>query len=326
MLDDRLSLLLENALVTLPASGTIAVVGPPGSARLGALPKDQVEIIQRHAPDHNVFKSKGFSTTPIPNGPYAAAIVALPRAKLEARDTLARLRAMTNGPVILDGQKTDGIDAMIKALSRSGPVEATLSKAHGKIAVLGDMDLSDWIAKPQRAGLFETAPGVFSADALDPGTEALIAALPVKLSGHVVDLGAGWGPLAQAALDRGAASIDLVEADFLALEAARKNITDTRASFHWADARDFTTAAVVAHVVCNPPFHTSRKADPALGQAFLQRAARLLARHGTLWLVANRHLPYERVLQTSFKSVETLSETAGYKIIRAERPTPSPKR
>jgi 16S rRNA (guanine1207-N2)-methyltransferase len=73
-------------------------------------------------------------------------------------------------------------------------------------------------------------------------------------------------------------------------------------------------------VVCNPPFHSARAADPALGAAFIAAAARLLAPRGTLWLVANRHLPYERALDAQFAEVRPLGEEAGYKLVAAGRP------
>ena len=52
----------------------------------------------------------------------------------------------------------------------------------------------------------------------------------------------------------------------------------------------------------NPPFHTSRAADPALGQGFINpQLARNLTRNGNLWMVANRHLPYEVTLNETFR-------------------------
>ena len=73
-------------------------------------------------------------------------------------------------------------------------------------------------------------------------------------------------------------------------------------------------------ILCNPPFHTSRQADPALGVAFLTAAARCLSPGGTLWLVANRHLPYERALSESFAQVAEIGGTNGYKLFTAARP------
>ena len=74
------------------------------------------------------------------------------------------------------------------------------------------------------------------------------------------------------------------------------------------------------HVISNPPFHTSRKADAALGAAFITQAARLLAPSGSLWLVANRHLPYEQTLDAAFAEVTPLPGPGAYKLIQARKP------
>jgi 16S rRNA (guanine1207-N2)-methyltransferase len=122
----------------------------------------------------------------------------------------------------------------------------------------------------------------------------------------------------------GVEEVHLVEAEHDALAAARANITDPRARFHWADATRFAPDARFGAVVMNPPFHTGRSADPALGRAFIAAAARLLLPTGTLWMVANRHLPYERALAEMFREVEPLPGPRAYKILRASRPVGSP--
>jgi 16S rRNA (guanine1207-N2)-methyltransferase len=70
----------------------------------------------------------------------------------------------------------------------------------------------------------------------------------------------------------------------------------------------------------NPPFHTSRAADPALGQAFLQAGHSVLAPGGRLWVVANRHLPYENTLTGLFAQVSEIGGDASFKVLEAVRP------
>ncbi len=43
---------------------------------------------------------------------------------------------------------------------------------------------------------FATAPGVFSASRLDPGTAVLLRTVAPPTSGHLLDLGCGFGPIA----------------------------------------------------------------------------------------------------------------------------------
>jgi 16S rRNA (guanine1207-N2)-methyltransferase len=70
----------------------------------------------------------------------------------------------------------------------------------------------------------------------------------------------------------------------------------------------------------NPPFHTSRAADPGLGAAFIRAAGGMLSLSGTLYMVANRHLPYEDALRAAFHEIEEIGGDGGFKVIRAAKP------
>ena len=83
--------------------------------------------------------------------------------------------------------------------------------------------------------------------------------------------------------------------------------------------RTLTDLADLDFVVANPPFHDGGAEDRALGQAFIDRAAKSLRTGGTLWMVANRHLPYETTLNAAFKTVRPVVEAEGYKIIEAKK-------
>lgn len=331
MRESRLSNALETGVVPLPEDGRIAAFGPRADTDLSALPKERVHVIQGFKPDYDAWAARGYDCAVLPEGNYAAALVLVPRAKAEAHALLAEAMTRTGGgPVIVDGQKTDGIDSLLKACRKRAEVSATVAKAHGKLFVMtapaGAFD--DWraAAAPSPDG-FCTAPGVFSADHIDRGSALLAGALPARLKGRVADLGAGWGYLSAQALKRdGVTEIHLIEADHAALDCARANITDPRARFHWADATAFTPDEPFDVILTNPPFHTSRAADPALGQAFLAAAARMIAPSGQLWVVANRHLPYERALAGLFREAEEVTGDAGFKILRATRPVAKPRR
>ena len=75
-------------------------------------------------------------------------------------------------------------------------------------------------------GRFHTAPGMFSFDRVDAGSKLLVDNLPGDLRGSVADFCAGWGYVAAevAARSPGLSGLDLYEADFDALEAAKGNI------------------------------------------------------------------------------------------------------
>ncbi len=309
--------------VTLPEDGALAVLYPSVDADLSALPPDRVHVVSPLATVCAVFAARGYATSAeMPEGRFAASVVCLTRARDEARALVSRAVAQTDGPVIVDGQKTEGADSMLKALRQRVEVGGPISKAHGKIYWLqGGAEFSDWAAGPTlHDGGFWTAPGVFSADGVDPASALLVDALPEAMVGTVADLGAGWGYLSAHVLTRGVDAVHLVEAHDMALQCARHNVTDPRAQFHWADATAWSPPQKVDAVVMNPPFHKTRKAEPGLGRAFIAAAARILRPHGALWMVANRHLPYEDVLEQSFAKVVDLDGDARFKLVRAERP------
>ena len=145
--------------------------------------------------------------------------------------------------------------------------------------------------------------------------------LPDDLAGHVADFGCGWGYLSREALARspGISRIDLIDAEHRAVEAARANITDARASFHWLDLATEAAPALYDAVICNPPFHAGRAAEPGLGQAIIAAAAKALRPGGRFYMVANRGLPYEPQLTTSFASFETLADNNKFRVSRAIR-------
>ena len=186
---------------------------------------------------------------------------------------------------------------------------------------------ADWAARPNTLpDGFQTLPGVFSADGVDPASELLAEALPESLPRRVADLGAGWGYLSRAILARtGVEELHLVEAEAAALAIARRNITDPRAQFHWADATRLRLGGPVDAVVMNPPFHTGRSADPALGAAFITAAAGYLGPAGTLWMVANRHLPYDTPLAAAFRDIKEIGSNRSFRLIRAHRPFAKPR-
>ncbi len=326
MIDARLQLALDGGGLDLPAEGKIAVFQPSVDADLVGLARDRCQIIHDFKPFHDAWSKRGYEAAHKAEGRFAAAIVCLPRAKVEARAFIAQACAASDGPVVIDGQKTEGVDSILKEMRARVTVNGPISKAHGKMfwinAPAADF-FADWALGPAKGeGGFWTAPGVFSADGVDLASALLVDALPDKLSGEVVDLGAGWGFLSAHVLTRpNVKTLHLVEAGHMALECARRNVPDDRARYIWEDATIWQPPHRMDVVVMNPPFHAGRAAEPQIGQAFVATAARVLSGSGDLWMVANRHLPYEAELKKRFAFVEEIGGDARFKLFHAARPT-----
>ena len=326
MIDTRLAIALDAGL-TLPSSGGVVAFQTPQTADLPMLSPADTTVVHPFKPDHDRWQAAGFLAAPEPpkTERFQAALVSVPRAKVEAFALIASAVAISDGVIVVDGQKTDGIDSVLKAVKARVDVGGVVSKAHGKLFWFENPGISafeGWQAGPAlTAGGFWTAPGVFSADGIDPASALLADALPDELKGTGADLGAGWGFLTAHVLVReDVRAVHCVEAHHMALACAEHNVTDPRARFHWADAVRWAPDAPLDFVVMNPPFHAGRAAEPAIGQAFIRAAANMLAPAGTLWMVANRHLPYEPVLAECFAKTVDLGGDARFKLVMAERP------
>lgn len=319
----RVSIALSQGLFDLP-DGT-GVFNAPGDLDLGI----NVQASTSYYPDYARLTSRGIATTATPEGNYPAALVHCHRARLVSFDLLRQAIENTaqGGIVAVNGAKTDGIEAIAKQVRTRFEGAEVFSKAHGKLVWFTRPEslpvMSDWTAKQSLiANNWTTYPGIFSSDGIDKGSALLAENLPT-LYGKIADLGAGWGYLSRHVLRNDKVdTLDLIEADHHAIEAARLNITDPRASFHWDDALGFSGKGYDT-IVMNPPFHTSRKPDPTLGRNFIRKASQMLAPKGSLWMVANRNLPYEADLDACFQIVKPVAQNGGFKVIHASKPKSS---
>ena len=98
--------------------------------------------------------------------------------------------------------------------------------------------------------------------------------------------------------------------------------TKARVGFNWADAALGVGEKKFDFIVCNPPFHEDRSPDPELGMLFVGAASRALKTEGELWLVANRHLPYERVMIEIFAEFSIVIQDGSYKVLRGVKRNP----
>lgn len=303
--------------------GPVSVFRPPFGYDLSGIAHRQVRIVQGFFPEHSQWQAAGFAMGQC-DIPCSAAIVVMPRSKALARSLVAQACAVApDGLIVVDGDKTDGIDSLFREVRTLVGGVQSITKAHGRLFWFPASDaLSGWLAAAPVAGPdgFFTTAGVFSEGGVDKGSAALVRALAADMAGEIADLGAGWGYLAQHVLQSDAVSgIDLIEAEARALECARLNVPDPRARFHWADVLTFNGGPYDT-VISNPPFHTSRTGDPDLGRGFIATAARILKPRGTFFMVANRHLPYEAALADRFAAVEELDGSGAFKIFQASRP------
>ncbi len=269
-----------------------------------------------------------------------------PDGTLERRHEIAHaLRTLKpGGQLIVLAANTKGGQRLAKEVAGFGCRFERASKRHHQIITAerpsAPLGLSEAIAAGAPRSIeiagqdWWTQPGVFSWDKRDHGTALLLEHLP-ELAGRGADLGCGLGFLA-AAIAKGHAVRDLalIDIDIRALRLAERNMaernmakramtadakpTDPKLTFHWRDVAAATDLpADLDFVVTNPPWHVQGQQRQSLGQSFIRKAARMLKETGELWMVANRHLAYETIVQAAFADARLVAETGGYKIVRA---------
>ncbi|MFJ6328130.1 MULTISPECIES: class I SAM-dependent methyltransferase [unclassified Rhizobium] len=325
------------------ASGTVDAPGEGqrilflGAEAGFALPGDfaaELSAVQGFRPFYRQLQAQRINVTPeIEGADYDGALVLCGKHKGENEGNIAEAlsRVKEGGLIVVAGSKEDGIQPLRKRLEGFGLTVEHMPKYHG---------VALWFSRPADVKAltapltksetrvedrFTTTAGMFSHDRIDAGSELLASRLPTDFSGDAADFGAGWGYLSVELATKSPriARIDLYEAHYGALEAARANLLancpKVAQRFFWHDLASEPVKDKYDLIVMNPPFHEGHAAEPSLGQAMIKAAASALRGGGRLMLVANRGLPYEPVLAESFREHGETCRNARFKVLWAKK-------
>ncbi|MEJ5080332.1 MULTISPECIES: class I SAM-dependent methyltransferase [unclassified Ochrobactrum] len=324
-------------ILDMPEEGqTFLACGLSADRQLEDEWKQALTFLQPWRPDWLALNKEGFKAIPrlAQESNFSGGLLLLGKHRGRNEAWFAELlaRVKPGGWIVVSGDKKLGVDSFRKWVGNIAEVSDRLSKNHAvafwlqRPADLGD----DFInaLKPVATDIddvFRTEPGMFSHGAIDKGSALLVPHMEKIVFGNVADLGAGWGYLAAQSLkhaDR-IKQIDLFEADYEALEAARGNLerlgSPLPMTFNWFDVTSEKMTGIYDTVIMNPPFHEGRATEVSLGQTFIAAAASRLKIGGRLLMVANRQLPYEATLKSLFKNVNVLEDAKGFKIFDAKK-------
>ncbi|GGI48762.1 16S rRNA G1207 methylase RsmC [Agromyces flavus] len=169
-----------------------------------------------------------------------------------------------------------------------------------------------------------TAGGVFSPAHVDLGTRVLLDAVPQPpATGHLLDLGAGWGPIALTlGLDAPEATVWAVDVNERALDLVRRNAA--RLGLRQVNAAlpdDVPDDVRFATIWSNPPIRIGKAELHALLRRWLPR----LEVGATAWLVVQKNLgadSLQRWLADELGNgwrVERASSAKGFRLLAVTR-------
>lgn len=306
-------------------------------ARAGSFPEQikpgQLECMQTFKPFSYELERAGWPVIVQLEKAYPTVLLLPPPQRDETRAlfALAMQAVDDDGLLVVSMQNNAGAKSGEADLRKLAPEVQSLSKSKCRVFWARKRNINQELMQSWRAfdqpRLIESTgltsrPGVFAWDRIDTASKLLSDHLPLELSGHGADLGAGLGFLTHFILPRSESveSMDIYEAEARSLECAKLNLapfeTRVRLGYFWHDV----TVGIQGpydFIVSNPPFHLGREEARALGQSFIEVAARSLKPKGRFYMVANRHLPYEASLEKHFSKVSVLAMQDGFKVFEA---------
>ncbi len=159
-----------------------------------------------------------------------------------------------------------------------------------------------------------SAPGLFAKGRLDPAT-ALLLETPAPRGSRFLDFGCGTGPIgAWLKQRRSEAEVLMMEADLLALEAARRNLPELQA-LRTQGPKEIPGRFNA--IWSNPPLHRGKAEDYGVLKALIDEAPKHLRSGGELRLVVQGRVPLKPWLEERFKRVEKIKQNSRFGVWRA---------
>jgi 16S rRNA (guanine1207-N2)-methyltransferase len=283
------------------------------------------------------FKKAGFITqsiTELPTEKFSSVYIFLPKAKARLRyiiDYACNCLA-PDAEIFFVGENKGGIKSLAKSIKADFVKvdKLTTGKHSAIVAAAGPISIKEFVLDsyfvPQENELgltLNALPGVFSQDHIDKGTQVLLANLPRKIKGRILDFGCGAGVIgAHISKNYEFEELEMIDDDLLAIKSAQKNIETNQMLLSECFASDGLENANMEErytwIISNPPFHQGVKTHYNVTEKFLNQVKDYLKLSGKLLIVANEFLNYEVTLQEHFKGIKVLANERGYKVIQCE--------
>jgi len=171
--------------------------------------------------------------------------------------------------------------------------------------------------------LFQSDNGVFSKNKIDEGSEIFLRTLePLHLSGNILDLGCGYGPIGLTmAIINKSASVALADVNTRALELCKENAKNlglsNRVTILQSDVYSNIEGTFDA-ILINPPIRAGKKVTYAMYEGAYER----LNPNGSLYIVIRKAQGAESAseyIKSLFGNVTLLNRKKGYHIYQATK-------
>lgn len=162
---------------------------------------------------------------------------------------------------------------------------------------------------------FITDNGVFSKKGLDFGTRTLLESLDLsKISGNVLDMGCGYGPIGIYVADNTDASVHMVDINNRSLNLAVKNANLNNVSVNIYESNAYENInEKFDYIISNPPIRVGK----TILYQILFDAKKYLNKNGQLWIVIHKDQGAKSVMKDLEKeyTVTLVTKNKGFYII-----------
>lgn len=274
--------------------------------------------------------------------PYDLIIIKIPKSLAQLEDQLRRITPfISSSSMIIAG-------AMAKAIQKStlhafnthiGPATCSLARKRARVIRVTEPQQKVYAPMPMASCVVPSVltqtsqdlqllsvAGTFAHGKLDQGARAILEVLALpRDTESILDYGCGNGILGLVAgLRCPHARITFVDDAAAAMVSTQSNIHAhftsvqlNRSQLLEQDSLKNVPSESVDIVLNNPPFHDAGARSSHIAYGMFKDALRVLKPGGSLWVVGNRHLQYERVLRQLFTQCEHMGKHPKFIIIKA---------
>lgn len=232
-----------------------------------------------------------------------------------------------NGELFIAGKKTSGMNRYEDFLKdMNGEIRKVLQDGPTRLyrfsGEKGDVEVPDtetgFSAEVEGSEIeFSARKGLFSSHGLDEASRLLIENTDVSKKDEVLDLACGYGAIGIFLKELHDSDVSFTDDSATATYYTEKNLekNDMEGEIDNKDCLDAYGSEEFDVIVSNPPSHQGE----SVTQEMFSESSKVLRPEGTLYIVYNSNMKFEKDLERYFNKVEKVVEEDGFTVTRAVR-------